>query len=281
MRPKRTRVVTGIFRDVYGYALITKVRGVQLEQRWAPESDLDSLIAVRANWIVERKKGAPPVRHSFQRAARDYLATIPPKTRRHDDAARQLAAWLPAFKDCDVSTITAQLIRAHMATWRKAASTVNHRRQELKNLFTFLNGKAGANPVRDVPKAKERYDDARGQSPALIAAILAELPENQSKRCLEVWWETALPPSQQARLTRSTFHPKEKTIYAQPRRKGDGVPGRMLPLTANGVRALTAFFAYGLEGKPVSTSTIHRDFTAAVEKAKAKWPGRWPAPANL
>ena len=44
---------------------------------------------------------------------------------------------------------------------------------------------------------------------------------------------------------------------------------------------MQAFFAAGLEGKHLSTGTMHRDFTAAVTRAKAIWKGIWPAPDNF
>lgn len=277
-------IADGIYKYDNGYRVTSKVHGKQLEQWYAPDSDEDQLKLIRATWIIDRKKGEKKTSaKSFQKAVTDYLKTFPKGTRRRDNAERDLGAWLPRFKTHETHKITSQAIREQLALWQPdyAASTLNHRRQELKNLFTFLNGKAGANPVRDVPKVKERYDDARGQAPDVIEAVLAQMRPSLSRIRLRVWWETAIPPSQQARLTRSGFKAHEKTQAVQPRRKGAGVPGKVLPLSARAVDALTDFYAAKLEGIAPSTSTIYRAFRLAVGKAKAQWPGRWPAPENL
>jgi integrase len=282
---KGVPVAEGIWRYKNGYRVQTKVHGDQKERWYSEDSDPNNLVYERARWAKERRKDEPaPPTHGFPKAVADYLTTFVPDSRRYQDADRQLSAWLPAFRKLDVTEITSQAIRAQLATWQAedyAPSTLNHRRQELKNLFTYLYGKSGSNPVRDVPKIKETYDDARGQLPALVEAIFAEMEDSDTKLRLRVIWETSLPHADIVRLKRSQFHPKQKTIYVGDRHKGAGVKGSVMSLTSAGVDALTAFFDAGLEGLAFSRHSMRKSFLLAVGKAKAKWIGVWPAPENL
>lgn len=263
----------------------TKVRGVQKERWYSLDSDPLNLPFERAKWEKERRTGEPVVpKRAFQLVVAEYLTTFVPDSRRHEDAEGQLHAWLPAFKNVDIAAITSQAIRAQMAAWQSqeaAASTVNHRRQELKNLFTYLYGKHGVNPLRDVPKVKEVYDDARGVLPSVVEAILKEMPESDTKIRLRAIWETSLPHADLTRLQQARFSPRQKTIFVADRFKGAGVKGETMSLTTAGVKALQAFFAAGLEGRPFSNSSVHKSFRLAVGKARAHWKGVWPAPDNL
>lgn len=282
MRGARTRRATGIYKDASGYAVITKVNGIQKERRYMPDSDLTNLIAIRANWIVERSKGEPPdPSHPFGEVVSEYLKTIPANTKRHANASNDLACWRRTFRGLNVPQITAALIQQQLAAWATDGlqpSTLNKRRQELKNLFTFLGG---SNPVGVVPKFKERHDDARGQRPEVVEAVLAQITATQTRLACRVMWETSLPPVDLSRIQHARFRPRERTIYVPERRKGAGAPALTMTLTKAGVAALQAFFKAGLEGKTFSSGTMHRDFTKAVQRAKAAWKGVWPAPANF
>lgn len=291
-RGKRTTVAPGIYRDASGYAIVTKVYGVQKERRYGLESDRDSLMAIRAQWIVERKRGETPEPHTpFWDAAVDYLKTIPKETKRYANAYNDLHCWRETFHGLNVTQITSARIKEQLATWQPnfKPSTLNKRRQELKNLFDYLGPQdlktsrpqAGSNPVIGVPKLTERYDDARGQRPEVVEAVLAQITAPQTKVFLRALWETALPPIDLTRIEQARFKPKERTIYVPARQKGAGSPAVTMTLTKAGVKALRAFFAAGLEGKAISTGTMHRDFTDAVKKAKAAWKGVWPAPENF
>lgn len=280
-RGKRTTIAPGIYRDTSGYAMITKVHGVQQERRYTLESDVLNLIAIRANWIVERRKKEKAEPSSpFRDAVTAYLRTIPADTKRYANAENDLRCWRETFHGLNVKQITSAMIQEQIARWRNdfQPSTLNKRRQELKNLFTFLGG---SNPVGVVPKLKERYDDARGVRPEVVEAVLDQMNETATKLRLRVIWETSLPPIDLTRIEQARFRPKERTIYVPERRKGAGAPALTMTLTKAAVQALQAFFAAGLEGKALSSGTMHRDFAKAVRKAKAEWSGPWPAPANF
>lgn len=282
---KGVPVAEGIWRYKNGYRVQTKVHGVQKERWYSEDSDPLNLPYERAKWEKERREGEPLLaKRALQHVVRDYLQTIPEDTRRHEDADRQLAPWTKAMGADDINTITAQAIREHLATWRAegyAASTLNHWRQELKNVFTYLNGKSGANPLRDVPKFREVYEDARGQDPAVVEAIFAEMDDSDTKRFLRVIWETSLPHVDVTRLLESRFDATRRTIGLGDRQKGAGVKGVIMSLTAAGAAALQAFFQAGLQGWQPSNGSMNKSFKLAVTKAKDRWIGVWPAPENL
>lgn len=281
-RGRRTTVAPGIYRDTSGYAVVTKVYGVQKEMRYGLASNLDELIAARANWIVARKKGEKPEPSTpFWDAAREYLMTIPEDTKRYDNAYNDLHCWRPTFHGLNVREITAAMIQQQLAVWRATfkPSTLNKRRQELKNLFTFLQ--MSKNPISDVPKLKERYDDARGVEPRIIEAVFNEMFDNQTTLAFRVMYETSLAPVDLSRISEAHFNSRKRTLHVPERQKGAGAPAITMTLTSSAVAALQAFFAAGLEGKTFSSGTMWRDFNNAVRRAKAAWKGVWAAPANF
>lgn len=285
-RTTRRRIATGIYKDDAGIAVVTKVHGVQLERRFSLDSNLHKLIAFRANWIAERQTEPREPIAPYWEACEQYLKTIPEDadgSKRKTNAYNDLHCWRQTFHGLNVNEITAAQIREQLATWQAdyQPSTLNKRRQELHHLFKFLNGRSGANPVREVPKLKERYDDARGQAPELVEAVMAQITAPQTRTFLRAQWETSLPPVDLTRLTEATFRPQQRTIHVPARQKGAGAPAVTMTLTKAAVKALAAFFAAGLEGKRISTGTLYRDFTDAVERAKATWEGTWPAPPNF
>lgn len=279
-------VAEGIYRYKNGFRVVTKVKadGGQKEKWFHHPQDQLKLIAFRATWELQRRRGNPVSRDSIRTASEKYLLTIPEGSRRHEDATRQLTAWIAPLSNIAVPAITPQQIREQLATWQAkgyAASTLNHRRQELKNLFTFLNGRSGSNPVREVKKLKEVYDDARGQPPNVVDAIFAEMEDSATKTFLRVIWHTSLPHADIKRLREARFDAVKKTIMLADRKKGAGVKGEVLSLTTEGVTALQAFFAAGLEGHSISNGSMNKSFKLATGKAKEKWKGVWPAPENF
>lgn len=281
-RGKRTRIATGVYRDRSGYAVVTKVFGVQFERRYTLDSDPDNLRLIRANWIVERKKQEKPEPSTpFWDAALGYLKTIPEGTKRHANAYNDLHCWRQAFHGRNVRAITSALIQQQLASWQPdfQPSTLNKRRQELKNLFDHLRW--ADHPIKAVPKLKERYDTPRAVLPAVVEAVFAEMTENQTKILCRAIYETSLAPIDLQRISQAHFAPRLKTVYVPERQKGAGAPAVTMTLTTAGVQALQAFFGAGLEGKAISSGTTWRDFTRAVKQAQARWKGVWPAPANF
>lgn len=285
----------GIWQDDIGFSITAKIQGEQREKR----HDRQPTALDRQRWIEGLKEKSPAVtKGTLAGDIDDYLATLPAKSRRRADARDNLQPWKDAIGDRPRKGITSMELRALLAKWatvpqkegpRKgkpcAPSTLNHRRQELSNVFVALNGKAGANPVNDVPRSQERREEPRGIPPAIVRLILDELPEGQTKLRLEVIAATGLPHVQVGRIQARDFHKVNRTLFVRPRRKGDGVPGVTLPVTKEAAKAISALIRGKALGK-FSNSSMHRIFGEAVEAARKKWQkanrGKtWPAPDDL
>ena len=277
-RGTRQRIATGIFRDSIGIAVIVSVNGKPHEYRCAHDADVAELIKER---LTLKKAGALDVERESATAdtlradAATYLATL---TGRHKaDADDILTHWVTAFGDRHRDAITAVDVRQQLAAWGKAPSTLNHRRQVLSSLYKSLNGANGYNPVREVPKVRERYDTPRSLSYSVITAILDQMGPTQSRARFAVMAYTGLPQAQMAQLTPADVDLKAKTVRVSPRRKGKGSPGRTLPLSPQAVQAFKDFAAADCWGE-FSRSSMAKAFRNAVRTARAT---RQDIPASI
>ena len=268
-RGTRQRIATGIFRDSIGIAVIVSVSGKPHEYRCAHDSDVAELIKER---LTLKKAGALDVERESATAdtlradAATYLSTL---TGRHKaDADDILTHWVTALGDRHRDAITAVDVRQQLAAWGKAPSTLNHRRQVLSSLYKSLNGANGYNPVREVPKVRERYDTPRSLSYSVITAILDQMGPTQSRARFAVMAYTGLPQAQMAQLTPADVDLKAKTVRVSPRRKGKGSPGRTLPLSPQAVQAFKDFAAANCWGE-FSRSSMAKAFRNAVKNARA------------
>ena len=291
-RGRRVRLDTGIWQDDIGFSITAKIGGEQREKR----AKVQPTQAQRQAWIEELTEKLPTATTgTLAGDIIDYLTTLPAKSQRKEGARDNLQPWRDLFGERKRKDITSMDIRAALSRWATEPqagrprpcqpSTLNHRRQELSNVYTALNGRAGANPVRDVPRLRERRNEPRGIPPAIVRLILDELPPGKTKLRLEVIAATGLPHIQVGRLQARDFSKDKRTLFVSPRRKGDGHPGVTLPLTKDATKALTAFFRGKAEGK-FSNSSVWKIFGHAVEAARKKWKkanrGKpWPAPENL
>ena len=292
-RGHRLTLAPGIYQDDAGVSLCVTVAGVPFEQRKRLGVPLDALVEARAAWVRELRENAAKrnTKGTLAGDIAEYIASFPPG-RRRENAHFNLLPWVTVFGKRKRASITAMEIRtalAEMVTKREtppAPKTLNHRRQELLNLYTALNGKSGANPVRDVPRQKARHDEPRGIPMPLVEMILKHI--GRDKRCktwlrLTVMARTGLPPAQIARIEPHDFDAAAKTLFVRPRRKGAGRPGLTLPLTRAAVAAVQALLEGGALG-PWSRHAAQKAFKAAVVKARAEAKREgipWRAPKGL
>lgn len=283
---------TGISRDQTGYRITAKVNGEQFERRAKASGNVDAdmarLVPLRASWIEQlQATGSRAKAGTLTAAIQQHLSTLPKDSTRRNNAEWNLEPWKELFGDRKVKDISSIVISRTLSTWRAdgyAASTINHRRQELSNVFTTVNGRSGANPVRDTKRVPEVYDEPRGFPQLIVRLILKQIPDGPHKRRLRVLATTGLPPAQIVRLQPHDFNAKAKTLFVRPRRKGAGVKGKTLPLTDRAVSALRDYFARSITGW--SQVRTREAFRAAVEAAQLIWADcrpdePWPAPANL
>jgi integrase len=285
-RGKRVRRATGIYSDAYGFAIVLRVGGKQYERRYTPDSNLDRLKRARDDWRVELEQAHPERLHGTLAAdVAAYLETLPAGPRAAQ--ARLLRHWVAALGSEPRHALTALQLRQTLARWQDkgaAASTLNHRRQALLNLYSALDGKHAHSPVKEVPRTPEPPAEARGIPVAVVTLILQQLEPSKTKARLLVMATTGLPQAQIARLQPRDVDLRHMTVFVTPRRKGGGVPGRTLPLSRAAVEAFKQFTAYQAWGD-FARASVAASFKRAVTKAKRHWQQtvktRWPAPERL
>ena len=155
-------------------------------------------------------------------------------------------------------------------------------------LYTALNGKAGYNPVRAVPKFNPTYDDPRGFDLQIMDTILDSMPDrgrpekgtsledgtlnlvNTAKIRLRVMRHCAIPPQTLKRVTASDLDLRAHTLRIRTRQKGKRATGRVLPLSTAAVTALRAFVAHDLFGW-FDQRAVNRAFKRAATQYRIKW----------
>ena len=245
----RTRLSKGIYKDASGIAIVISVQGKPREFRKSLQGrpyktftfselrDERKRLIARELQIVQRAADAA---NTFAQDVDRYLTTIASDSHRRN-AHGYLAHWVRAFGDQPRDTITELDVKARFAQIDKAPSTKNHIRRELFVFYQTMNGKTGDNPALHLRAARERYQDARALPYAVIEKILAAIQPSRSKVRLQVMAYTGLPQSLIAKLCPVDLQLTRKIVYVRPRRKGAGVEGRELPLSAAGVAALQEF----------------------------------------
>jgi integrase len=299
-RGKRTCLATGIFEDPIGRSIIVSVRGTPHERRYPQGTTIEVLRKARREWkddLLEQGP-APPPSGTLAAIVEGYLATVPDGNKRANEV-RELAHWTAVFGKRAPETLRWQELHQQMTTWANggaAASTLNKRRQSLKNVFLHVSGKDGANPVNAVPRHREPAPEARGLALDIVERILNALsdhgqhpkgepaPMSKTKARLCVMATTGLPQAQIARIERRHIDWTHATVYVTPRRKGQGTAGRTLPLTPDALDAFRLMDVAGAWGR-FSTRAASRSFAAAVKTAKRTFEKEtrqhWPAPANV
>lgn len=181
----------------------------------------------------------------FTTDAHDYLAIVgpvkDPKTGKkvggmpsYEDRARDIRAWCEVFGHQQRETITPFQIRRALEAKLKqgrAPSTVNHFRTALLHFFTTMNGKSGANPVKDVPPSIEHSDGLiRAHDYGTIYRLLALMRPSKTRTRLRLIAWTGWPHAQIMRLTPNDIDFVRARVWVSRRKKGKGVAGRWLPI---------------------------------------------------
>lgn len=201
----------------------------------------------------------------------------------YGDQAWHIQAWVAVFGARRRASITTREIDQPLQQWRNAGyagASVNRRRTALMALWTTLDGRAAANPVREARMFPESDVEPRGLPYALVVRILDAVPATRSwshrgtsttrpiktRIRLEVMAWTGMRPSQIMRLERRQVNFDERWFVSPRSQKGRTTKARpqvRKPMTADAAAALRRFFACGCEGS-FSTSSVRRIFLAAV-----------------
>lgn len=241
--------------------------GYQAARRFPPSATISEM----KQWRMRKKYGdAPDARQAtFADDAASYLQrdkvlAMPTGQER----ARHIGEWIGYFGDRVRSEIAPHEIQAVLERMRAtmAAGSVNKRRTALMDLWTTLDGRHQANPVKATKAYEEPHPEPRAPALATIVAVLKAMPTKtdygrQCKARLEVLAWTGWPHAIIKTLQESDrAHWKQGRAFIGRRKKGKGSRARWLPLLPQAVTALTTFHkadAYG----DFSNSSLHKRLT--------------------
>jgi integrase len=282
------------------WQVFAKVKGRVVAKSYSLDTALDVLKAKRRDLIARATLGPEPSPDLgdcdlFPDEAEHYL-TLVGGMPSFADRAYEIRQWSAAFETRSRATIKSKDIRQVLETWRVsgradggplAPGSLNRRRTALMHLYTTLDGKSAANPVKDVPVYDESAaEQIRAQPPMALARIIGRVqalkwktrrPAHQgtrrapSKTKARLWLMlcTGWPPAQIMTLQPTDLDAAHERVWVAGRKKGKGSKGRWLPLVPGAIQAVRRFFAAKATGR-FSTSGMHKAFQRALA-AENRW----------
>lgn len=258
--------------------------------------DSFKLESKRINREARRTKSttARELAGTFEKDASSYLEL---KTTRampsYKDRARDIKLWIAAFGRRARKSISTKDIDEQLQHWIDggyAASTVNNRRTALMAMFTRLDGRAAANPVREARVFEEPELAPRGIPIRYVQYILEAIPDAISFSHLRPTKEkplvskpriliealTGMRPSQVGQLRAGAHYSIDERWYVIPRsQKGQSRRGRSprpmtrKHMTEQQAQAFMRFRDLKCEGS-YSPSSRRRLFNQAVKAAQQR-----------
>jgi integrase len=202
---------------------------------------------------------------------RDKVQTMPT----HGERERHIKEWGVVFGHRDRKTIEPHHIQAELDRLRGAmsAGSVNKRRTALMDLWTTLDGKHQANPVKGTKPYEEPHPEPRAPELANVLKLLKAMPAktDYGKKCLArlkvITW-TGWPHAIVKTLEPADFpHWKQGKAFIRRRKKGKGARARWLPLLPEAKAALLEFHKADAYGH-FSNSSLWKRVQAASVTAK-------------
>jgi integrase len=242
----------------------------------------------------QRAVPAPaPKPPGFREDAERYLALDVVKampsieTREHE-----IRTWIRIFGDTPRHEITSPQIDAKLQQLKNdgySGSSVNKMRTALMSLWTRLDGRSAANPVKDTMMFDEAPLVPRGQSYELLVAILDAIPDNrtrgakgvkgsrtgasESRARLEVLAWTGMDPGQLKRMSREHVNIKHRWYITPQREKGSKrrrTPRPVIrkPMSDEAAKAFERLIALGLLGTTFSTHSLRHTWERAIARVQ-------------
>ena len=251
-RHRRT-IAKGIYADQWGLAAKVQANGLTREKRFPPDTkpqDDQELAGRHEGSIAEtspRRSGEERLRQTSNGILQAVRRCQRTKSGRHTwrSGARSLArATDTRIETLEIDTVLSRWLEAGLQP-----STVRNRRTALQALWTGLDGKAAPNPVREALMPVLAQPEARAIPYKTIAKILDAMPDvgqgrpgearddqSKTKARLAVIAYTGLPHALIKKLTPEAINWRTKTVAVPARKKGKGAAGRILPVTAEGLK---------------------------------------------
>ncbi len=268
----------GIVRSDTGWRAFVRVRGTLYSKRFPSDTPITTLRDWRAAKRTDVLRASLHVLPSgtFANDVDTYLRAVRTMPT-YDEREQMMLLWITALGGARTrQSITSAEIRGALQHWRVSGrydgqplseSACNHRRTALMHFFSVMNGKSGANPVRDVPRFHEPDPEPRGLTYAKLRKVFATMRESATKARLMIIAYTGLPHATIQRLTRADLDLKAKTVTVPRRRKGAGTKTRIVPLTPEAVKAFKMLDRCEGWGH-FSRSSLRKSFHLACRTAK-------------
>jgi len=264
----------GCYRTPHGWLCQVRIHGVLYQQRFPATASRE----IRQRWLTEQQ-----IAHRHDTARRRsgllrddavrYLAAVramPTFT----DRQRHIGRWVDALGARQRASLTSAEISAQLQTWRHtlSASSCNHLRTALQHLWSVLDGKSAHNPVRDVPRMREPRPQPVSITYSDIQRALASMRDTPTRARLAVLAATGLPSKQVGLLTADDVDAAHGRLRVRGRSKGQGAPGRTLPLSGDAVRALGDLARHNAWGA-FSNSSLNKAWKGACRRTlgRADW----------
>lgn len=242
----RRRLPTGVSQTAKGWRISVRTKG-RLWQKRLPASktleDVEKALATARTAQRAKVAGHEPgtLAGEIARYLEHYFKSRPG----YEERERHLTLWRTALGETTIrEAVTQEDVTRVLQGWRASglsADTCNKRRAALLAFYNTLSGKAGQNPVRDVPRFRTTPPLPRGLSFALIKKALKRLPKCRTRARLKLMAYTGARPIQIRRLTPDDWDDKRHTLILHATEKGAGTKPHCVPLSQEAKAALREF----------------------------------------
>jgi integrase len=257
----RRRKVKGERRHGSGWQVYVYVNG-EIRYKQFP---LDSTPQEREGWRIRMRNKAPAAlpTGALGRDAVRWLRSVK-HTPDYVNKRTYVLHWLQRLgRTTPRAKITAPIIETALSDMLHegySPTTVRHHRTALKKLWEFCDGKAAPNPVLETTRPNDPPADVRAVPIDHVRKVLGKV-SGKTRARLRLMFATGLPQSQIMQLTEHSWQKDRHVLIVTRRKKGRGVAGRELPLSAEAEAALREFHqadAYGAFSTSAMHSAVHR-----------------------
>lgn len=296
MADREVRVAPHIYRSRNGWRVYVRRDGALKPIRFKADATLETLTTFVADYQKEsarlkRERRAEALERAgtFAGDAAKYLHLKAVQAMpSFADRKRDIDRWVAIFGRRPRGGIASSEIDEQLQVWIDAGvspSTVNKRRTALMSLYTRLDGRGSANPVRESHVFEEAAPEPRGLPYWLIVRLLNAVPVDRSRpekgvkgsrdlgSLTRVWFEimawTGMTPMQIEQLRPDRFNLAERWYLSPPRRKGHRRPRHPRPLVKKPMTERAhAAFARLVKLKAVGRSLDRSSMRHSLERAR-------------
>lgn len=263
-RGPRIRIAEGIYQDGTGRSAVVSVGSGTTRLSREKRYPHDTLIKTMKAWQVEvraqlQKRHTSAVVGTLKEEAVGYLADKAAELVSMADRTRDLEAWFSRFGHRRLTSLQTAELDAQLRFWRRtlSASSVNHRRDALSDLFHWLDPE-GTNPVKAAVWFQRPDSVPKGIDRGRIWRVLEDMdPDRKTRWRLSLMHWTGMRPSQMGRLqSAEDFYLDDRAFELEVDSAIRLVPAVLVPSGKGGAPVL---FPLGPEGVAVARGFLRTE----------------------